>query len=246
MDPGLYPRMAAVEDTHWWFAARRAICESLLDRAGLPADAAIFEPGCGTGGNFPMLARRGRIFAMDSDPAALHFAASRGLAQLACGALPDRVPFTPQKFDLAVLTDVIEHLDHPLAALRSIHERMKIGGVALLTVPALPTLWSIHDVTHHHRRRYQAAELRSLIADAGFKIEYLSHYNLILLPAIVIARTVAKLAQPGRGSMNGSHDLSMPPRVINRLLFNLFSSERFVVGRMRLPLGLSMIALIRA
>ena len=32
MDAALYPQMAAVEDTHWWFSGRRAICERMLER----------------------------------------------------------------------------------------------------------------------------------------------------------------------------------------------------------------------
>src|SRR5216683_2024593 len=67
MDPSLYLRMAEVEDAHWWFASRRAIVDRIIERLGLPPDAAILEPGCGTGGNFPMLARRGRLFAIDAD-----------------------------------------------------------------------------------------------------------------------------------------------------------------------------------
>ena len=120
MDPSLYPRMAEVEDAHWWFAARRAICDHLLDRLALPPDAAILEPGCGTGGNFPMLARRGRVFAMDSDESALRFAASRKLAELARGSLPDNIPFGDRLFDLALMTDVLEHLDDPLGSLRAV------------------------------------------------------------------------------------------------------------------------------
>ncbi|MBV8772323.1 MAG: class I SAM-dependent methyltransferase, partial [Deltaproteobacteria bacterium] len=110
MDAALYPRIAAVEDTHWWFAGRRAICERMLDRLRLPADARILELGCGSGGNFPMLARRGQLYAIDQDESALGFAASRRLAKLARGSLPGH-PFAEGRFDLVVMTDVLEHLD---------------------------------------------------------------------------------------------------------------------------------------
>ena len=56
MDAALYPRIAELEDTHWWFSGRRAICERILDRLALPCSSMILEVGCGTGGNFPMLA----------------------------------------------------------------------------------------------------------------------------------------------------------------------------------------------
>ncbi len=246
MDPSLYPRMAEVEDAHWWFAARRAICDRLLDRLAMPADAAILEPGCGTGGNFPMLARRGRVFAMDSDESALRFAASRNLAELARGSLPENIPFADRRFDLAIMTDVLEHLDDPLGSLRALHARLKPGGWLLLTVPALPWLWSEHDLTHHHRRRYRAGELRATVTAAGFEVSYLSHYNFILFPAIACARLWGKLRHGGAGGVNGRHDLAMPSLPLNRLLLLTFASEQYVIGRLRVPAGVSLIVLARA
>jgi SAM-dependent methyltransferase len=244
MDPSLYPRMAEVEDRHWWFASRRAVADRLLDRFGLPPDCAILEPGCGTGGNFPMLARRGRLFAMDSDESALSFAASRQLATLARGSLPSSIPFGDIRFDLVVMTDVLEHLDDPAASLRALHARLKPGAGLLLTVPAAPWLWSDHDLTHHHRRRYRRAELHRTVTDAGFTVSYLSYYNFILFPAIAAARLLGKMAHGARAS--GHHDLTMPSRLLNGLLFGLFSSERCVVGKIRVPFGVSLILMARA
>ena len=246
MDPSLYPRMAEVEDAHWWFAARRAICERLIERLDLPPAAAILEPGCGTGGNFPLLARHGHLFAMDADESALHYSASRGLAELARGALPNDIPFTGTNFDLVLMTDVLEHLDDPAGSLRAIHARLKPRGWLLLTVPASPWLWSDHDLTHHHRRRYNAVELRSSLAIAGFEVGYLSHYNFVLFPAIAVARAIGRLARSRSGLTNGHHDLTMPPALLNRVLFQLFSAERGIVGRIRIPIGVSLIALARA
>jgi SAM-dependent methyltransferase len=245
MDPALYPRMAAVEDEHWWFASRRAICAHMLDRIALPDGAAILEPGCGTGGNFAMLARRGRLYAMDADESALRFAAARGLAQLARGSLPDDIPFGDLRFDLVVMTDVLEHLDDEAASLAALHARLQPGGWLLMTVPAMPFLWSDHDATHHHRRRYQARELRARVAAAGFRIDYLSYYNFVLFPVIAAVRLMGRLRSGATGG-NGRHDLAMPPRVLNSLLFRLFSSERHVLGAMRIPAGVSLIVLARA
>jgi len=243
MDPSLYPRMAAVEDRHWWFASRRAICARILDRVTLPTGAAILEPGCGTGGNFPMLARRGKLYAMDADPSALNFAASRGLAEVAEGSLPGHIPFGDMRFDLVVMTDVLEHLDDEAGSLRALHARLKPGGSILLTVPALQWLWSEHDVTHHHRRRYQAEELRRLASAAGFKVDYLSYYNFILFPLIAGVRILQRMRPSPANGANGRHDLAMPSRRLNAVLTGLFSSERHFLGATRFPIGISLILL---
>ncbi len=243
MDPALYPRMAAVEDTHWWFAARRAICERMLDRIALPANAVILELGCGTGGNFPILARRGELYAMDADESALSFAASRGLAQLARGSLPREFPFAEMSFDLVVMTDVLEHLDDELGSLRAVRSSLKPGGWLLMTVPALRWLWSEHDTTHHHRRRYRATELRRLLNDSGFTLDYLSYYNFLLFPAIAGVRMIQRWRVGIPDSSSRRHDLVMPSRRVNALLLRLFSSERFLLGTLRFPIGVSLIAL---
>jgi SAM-dependent methyltransferase len=246
MDSSLYPRMASVEDAHWWFASRRAICERMLARIKLPPHATILEPGCGTGGNFPMLARRGKLYAMDADESALRFAASRGLAELAQGWLPGNIPFGDTYFDLVVMTDVLEHLDDELGSLHALHSRLQPGGWLLLTVPALQWLWSDHDATHHHRRRYRASELRNLVNAAGFAIDYLSYYNFILFPAIAAVRILQRLRPAASDNANGRHDLSMPSTAVNSLLLRLFSSERYVVGSLRIPIGVSLILLAHA
>jgi SAM-dependent methyltransferase len=246
MDPSLYPRMAEVEDAHWWFASRRAIVDRILDGLSLPDDAAILEPGCGTGGNFPMLARRGHLFALDADESAVGFAQARGLAQVERGALPDQIPFGDQRFDLVVMTDVLEHLDDEAGALRALRTRLRPGGWLFITVPAMPSLWSEHDVTHHHRRRYGASELRSLVSGAGFDVTYLSYYNFLLFPIIAGVRILRSLRQRDHVGANGHHDLTMPPAWINSILQRIFSSERHLIGRARVPFGVSLILVARS
>jgi len=241
MDAALYPQMAAVEDTHWWFAGRRAICERMLDRIGLPSDAVILELGCGTGGNFPMLARRGQLYAMDADESALGFAASRRLAKLARGSLPGEFPFAANRFDLVVMTDVLEHLDER-GSLCMVRSSLRPRGWLLMTVPALGWLWSEHDATHHHRRRYRAIELRRLLGDCGFAIDYLSYYNFLLFPAIAGVRLFQRLSAAAPNRANRKHDLTMPSRFVNAVLLRLFSCERFVLGPFRPPIGVSLIA----
>jgi SAM-dependent methyltransferase len=235
--------MAAVEDRHWWFASRRAICARMLERVAIPAGAAILEPGCGTGGNFAMLAGRGKLYAMDTDPSAIRFATSRGLAEVAKGSLPGHIPFGDTLFDLVVMTDVLEHLDDEAGSLRALGSRLKPGGSILLTVPALQWLWSERDVTLHHRRRYRAEQLRRLASDAGFKVDYLSYYNFILFPLIAGVRMLQNLRPSAANGAPGRHDLAMPPRALNAMLAGLFSSERYLLGATRLPIGVSLIML---
>lgn len=238
MDARIYTEMAALEQHHWWFAARRKILDKLISTLPLPADAQILEAGCGTGGNLAMLARYGRVYGMETNAQALELAVAKGAAQIAEGSLPNAIPFAGHTFDLIALLDVLEHLDDDAAALRALRARMKPGGWLLITVPAYQFLWSRHDELHHHKRRYVAHGLRAVIESAGYRVHYLSYFNTWLFPLIATAR-LAK----ARSGHNG--DLSMPNKFVNALLTKIFASERWLLGRIALPAGVSLLALAR-
>jgi SAM-dependent methyltransferase len=244
MEPGLYPWMAEVEERHWWFASRRTIVERFITRLDLPADARLLEPGCGTGGNFAMLARHGRVFAMDTDPEALRFATALGQAQVACGSLPDRIPFGGQDFDLILMSDVLEHLDADVAALRALQHRLKPLGWILITVPAMQWLWSGHDEAHHHRRRYSRATLRRVAQAADLDVVYLGYFNFILFPVVMGVRLTQRLMQREDGA-EASNYTTIPSRPLNAFLRRVFSCERHLLEHMRMPFGVSLLMLAR-
>ena len=77
----MYERTAEVKERHWF--SRRDVVEKILCRLSLPEDAAILEAGCGTGGNFRMLAQHGRVHAMEPSEAARAAATSLGAAKVA-------------------------------------------------------------------------------------------------------------------------------------------------------------------
>jgi SAM-dependent methyltransferase len=236
--------MAEVEQRHWWFASRRAIVERFISRLNLPADAALLEPGCGTGGNFAMLARHGRVFAMDADPVALRFAMALGKAQVACGRLPDRIPFSGQEFDLILMSDVLEHLDDDVAALHALRHRLKPNGWLLVTVPAMQWLWSGHDVAHHHRRRYSTTTLHGVAQAGGLDVIYLGYFNFILFPIVAGVRLAHRLMQRENAG-DASNYATMPSRRVNAILKSVFSSERHLAEVMRMPFGVSLLMLAR-
>jgi SAM-dependent methyltransferase len=240
MDPQLLREQAALENTHWWFVARRRILDRVVAGLDLPAGARILEAGCGTGGNLPMLARYGEVFAFDASETARGLAAEGGNVQIAGGSLPDAIPFAEGKFDLVVLLDVLEHVEDDGAALRALRSRLKPGGRLLVTVPALPALWSYHDERHQHFRRYRKTELADRLRDAGYELTTLSYFNTLLLPLVAGARVVRRLSAGGR-----QDDLGTPSPWLNGLLKGVFGAERHLVGNIPLPVGVSLLAVGR-
>jgi SAM-dependent methyltransferase len=236
MDQAYHQAMAAMEDEHWWFAARRRVLQAVLDGLHLPASAEVLEVGCGSGGNLPLLARYGRLFACEPDDASRAYASRRALGRVAPGSLPDDLPFGDRRFDLIALFDVLEHVADDEAGLRALRTRLKPGGRVLLTVPAYRFLWSGHDVVNHHHRRYTRPELVEKLRRAGLQVHRATYFNTVLFPAVAAVRLLGKLT--GREGSN----LHMPSAPVNALLERLFAAERRVVTRTNLPFGVSVLA----
>ncbi len=239
MERTVYDRMNELEMRHWWFVARRSIIASLIRRV-LPkrAEATILEAGCGSGGNLRMLGEFGKVDAFEFDQVAREEAAKKSGLDIKFGALPDALPFDGKRYDLIGLFDVLEHVEADIASLAALAKRLSDDGRIVVTVPAFPWLWSRHDERHHHFRRYTKASLTAIAAQAGLRVKYCSYFNFFLFPVAVTARALKRLV--------GSDvpDDTLPRSWINSTLTRVFGIERHLVGKMRLPFGLSLAAVL--
>ncbi|MDQ5900850.1 MAG: hypothetical protein QG600_428 [Patescibacteria group bacterium] len=81
-----------------------------------------------------------------------------------------------EKFDLIICTEVIEHLEDDLKALKVIYKLLKPNGIAIISTPSLNAplyklgLATDFDKRVGHLRRYSMESLRKLSKQAGFKI----------------------------------------------------------------------------
>ena len=238
MERHVYDRMAEIDRDHWWFVGRRRILTALLERwRPRKGPLRILEVGCGTGSNIAMLQQFGTVDAIEPDDHARAFAAQRTGVAVKGGYLPD-VPLEDGRYDLIVLLDVLEHIPDDKGALAALRPKLAPGGRLVLAVPAMPSLWSGHDVAHHHQRRYTRKSLEAVVSAAGFRTLRRTAFNTLLLPAIVGVRWLNRVL----GREGGDEDL-IPPRPINTILTWLFGSERHVAVRGLFPAGVS-IALV--
>jgi SAM-dependent methyltransferase len=241
MDARIYHDIAQQEETHWWFRARRAIFHHLFTKLNLPVRAKLLDAGCGTGGNLPLLAEFGTVHGFEMHEPSRTHAIARHIGTITDGSLPNRIPFEGTNFDFISLFDVLEHVENDSAALHALHGRLNEGGVLCLNVPAYQWLFGPVDVAHHHFRRYSLAQVRTLVEQAGFTIEYINYWNCLLFPVAAATRLFERLL----GKTGGSAGAAIPPAPINKLLATLVAAERFLIPYVRLPFGLSILVLAR-
>jgi len=185
-----------------------------------------------------MLRKWGAVQAFEFDDDARAHATRLSGQPVAYGRLPDAVGFENDRFDLIALLDVLEHVDDDVASLKALRERLAHRGSLLLTVPALPWLWSDHDVLHHHKRRYTREALNMRLKEAGLDVVAIGYFNTLLFPLAFAQRLTSRVL--GRSSIDQG-----PPKFVNSVLRAIFAFETNLLGRIPFPIGLSLFAVAR-
>jgi SAM-dependent methyltransferase len=241
MERVVYQQMAALDQRHWWYRARREVLAALIRRLIQPAsDAHILEIGCGTGHNLAMLGEFGHVDALELDEEARTFAEQRLGRSVLSAPLPELAGVLDAHYDLIGAFDVIEHINDDRAAVASIAAKLKPGGKFVITVPAHPWMWSAHDVVNHHKRRYSKRRLRQLIESSPLRLDAIGYFNSLLFPLAVAERLSSRLLR------RDNADLTLPPAPLNATLERTFAAERHLIGRLPLPVGLSLFAVASA
>jgi SAM-dependent methyltransferase len=241
MERIVYDTMAALDQQHWWYRARREVIAALIRRKAMPESGAeLLEIGCGTGHNLAMLSEFGEVHALEVDPAAREIAERRLGKTVLSAPLPELNGVPQRHFELVGAFDVIEHVEDDRAAVRAIAACLKPGGKFVATVPAHQWMWSAHDVVNHHHRRYSAGQLRKLFDNSPLRLEAIGYFNSLLFPLAIVKRLSSKL------SGKEDSDLVMPAPALNSALERTFAAERHLIGRVPLPPGLSLFVIAAA
>jgi SAM-dependent methyltransferase len=230
----------SIEDDHWWFVGKRRILEALL--ASDPATGRLLDLGCGTGGVLREIAPERPCVGLDRSALALRICRDKGFRELARGDL-SALPFAPASFETVIALDVIEHLDDDVGFLRQAARLCAPGGRMIVAVPAFQLLWSQHDETFEHRRRYRARQLEEVVRAAGLQLERTTYTNFFVFPVAALWRVLSY--RLGLGRLAPRHDFWPLPRFVNALLVRLYTLEARLLRSLDLPVGVSLVCVAR-
>jgi len=234
--------MLELDEHHWWYRGRRTIVRSEIDRLELPPGAQVLDAGCGSGRELLDLAAYGTVHGVELDPDAAAYAASRGLGEVRVGRV-EELPWDAERFDLITCLDVLEHVPEDHRALVELRRVCKPGGWLLATVPAYPSLWSLHDRANHHYRRYSRSSLREALIAAGWELRRMTAFNSLLLAPAALVRLAQRRRYPDSAY---SPELELVPPWLNGLLERPLQAEaRWLATGRTLPVGLSLMAVVK-
>ena len=148
---------------------RRFVCAALR-RAGVGPAATVFDYGCGTGGILTEIGRRlgvppDRLAGYDPSVIAIDTARQAGVSPHLYARLAD-VP--PGHFDAVVCSEVLEHTPDYRDILCWCRDRLRPGGVLVLTTQAGPVHAS--DRYTGHTQHFDRTGLAALVRGAGLDV----------------------------------------------------------------------------
>jgi len=234
-----YILMRTLEDSHWWYRARREIVCDVIARC-VPGGSRILDYGCGTGSTARALHDLGYLVtAADVSDHALAACRDEHLPTL---DLRTHRPDT-RSADAILAGDVLEHVHDDEALLADFSSWLRPGGTLVLTVPAYQFLWSGEDVVSEHLRRYTRMRLLEKVETAGFEVVRSSYFNTLLFPAAAGVILFKRLFAPAQQRRS---NVSMPPAFLNRMCYRIFRTERLALRRVRFHFGLSILVIARS
>ena len=136
------------ERMYWQYqydVCARFIVPLLEDWGARAAGASILDVGCGEGG--------GLCSGFDIDESRIQTAvalqAPRTITFTGGSLYDDNIPFSDRRFDLVMLHDVFEHLDHKPAMIDRLRRYLNPGGKILLTFPPYYSAYGGHQQHLH-------------------------------------------------------------------------------------------------
>jgi SAM-dependent methyltransferase len=178
---------------HFWFKWRLKAALELMALCGAARNTSLraLDIGGGSGLLRDQIESHTRwtVDLTDLNSAALR-SARRGRGRTIYYDVLQCEPNLREAYDVAVLFDVLEHVEETRRLLGAIAKHLRGGGLLFINVPALPLLMSAYDRAAGHLRRYRPESLRAELATLDFEILAVRYWGLSLLPLLALRKLI--------------------------------------------------------
>ncbi len=215
---------------HFWFRGKRDFIDMLLVSIKGKHDQKILDIGAGTGDDIACLNKHGGVYALDVDQLALDMIDASMVIEKKLGSACD-IPYESGSFDVVVAFDVLEHVADDSLMVDEILRVLKPNGFFIFTVPAFNCLYSSHDRTLGHYRRYNKTMIRELL-DKKMERKQLGYWFCLLFGPALMQRLMT------RNSSESS--IKKFPGVLNTMFYGAVKLENWLIKKgAKWPFGLS-------
>ena len=159
------------------------------------------------------------------------------------------LPFDDHYFSHVISSEVLEHLEDDKKALMEIARVTKPDGALIVTFPHRHFYFSHDDRYVNHYRRYELAEMISLLDEVGFRTEYV---RKVLGPLEKITMLAVTICASGFESLKGKGNVKEKQKNPSMIVVKLFQwGNKLFAGiawldALIMPRALSAVLLIKA
>lgn len=227
-----YQRMFDAEQDLWWYRVlHQKVATQLAEHFKGQKSLNLLDAGCGTGGLLLYLKKQGyeQIQGFDFSTDGVALAQQRGL-RVTYHNLLEIDDYEPsERFDTVICNDVFTYFsdEEIVNVMRSIGQKLTPNGLFITNNNAHAAFAGIHDWVVGGQKRFVAADLERLAAQAGLRLTYDTYWSVLLAPLIMAVRAWQRF-QLRRGWVDlskQSSDVAVPPALINQLLYGLVKLE---------------------
>jgi SAM-dependent methyltransferase len=227
--------LAQVADTDF----RASSLNTLVSRYLVPGS--VLDVGCGNGGMVTWLLKNGYDASGIDSSAAVVDSARAVLEARGCDATRVRMARIEElvaqglRVDNVLSMDCLEHQEDDRAMFAGLLDVLRPGGRLLVTVPAVPGLFSERDRIVGHYRRYTRERLLGLCRPHPLRVDDLRYWNLLGVPPTFLHARLLRRAI--NEDFRYGHP-SLAARVLRGALSLWFSR---VENSVRPPIGLTLV-----
>jgi SAM-dependent methyltransferase len=137
------------------------------------------------------------------------------------------------QFDLIYTSNVLEHIEDDVDALRRLRKQIAPGGRIAIFVPAFETIWTSMDDKVGHHRRYTKSTLRGRLEDAGYVVEQIRYNDSVgFILAILFRLTGDRSGEPSEFSLTVFDRVLWPISRIVDLINPFFGKNVLAIAKL--------------